>query len=400
MFAASALLLFTDFRFRRGDGLLVAFAMYSVGHSLAASIGYEDAASSLKHVITVLFGLSMYRVSVYIAEQVREDPALLRWIARSVAIGFVPPLAAGFVQLADALVVRSGFSGTMTGWFSEKVYRGRMQMLSGEPSWAAIHLLSGGLVMLYLYRRGFRNQLALFVAAAVLTVLSFSAYAYVVLLASLLIYALIAGSHRGRVLLMLAGGVVVVAVVVPYLLEAFRVSGYFTDRFRFDIARLFREDNSFFVRTVFPAIGMLEFARHPLFGVGGGFYYVEFADHLLARFSSGLKFKEVYDLVFLQPEQATSRNLLSKLFAEEGLIGAVLFIGFLLSTLRSARGLYAKFAFALGVSLVMNFDSYAFVNFWLLIGFVRGGLFDGAPASVRSADAEGTQRMEGERRIA
>jgi hypothetical protein len=24
----------------------------------------------------------------------------------------------------------------------------------------------------------------------------------------------------------------------------------------------------------------------------------------------------------------------------------------------------------------MNFDSYAFLNFWLLVGFIRGGLFD------------------------
>ena len=99
--------------------------MYSIGHSLVVSIGYEDLGSSFKHVITLLFGLSMYRVSVYIAQQTKEDPALIGWIAKSLMIAFMPPLAAGFLQLVDAFFVRSGFSGAFTGLFSEKVYHGQ-----------------------------------------------------------------------------------------------------------------------------------------------------------------------------------------------------------------------------------------------------------------------------------
>lgn len=382
MFAASFLLLFTGFRFRKGDGLLLAFALYSIGHSLAAAVGYEDMGSSFKHAVTVLFGLAMYRVSVYVAEQTKEDPALIGRISACVIAAFIPPLAAGLLQLADALIVRSGFSGAWTGLFSEKVYKGRMQMLSGEPSWAAIHLLTGGLLALDLYKRGFRQHRYLLAGIAVLLVLSFSAYAYMVLLIALLIYVLTTGKHRGRMIVALAACVWIVAVGVPYLLEAFKVSGYFTDRFQFNFERLMQSDNSVFVRLVFPAIGFMEFAQHPLVGVGGGFYYREFTDHLLRHFSQGLGFKEVYDLVFLHPEWATPRNLLSKVFAEEGLIGAALFIGYLVSTFRRAGAHpYAKFAAALGVSLVMNFDSYAFVNFWLLAGFVRGGYFDRRPAA-------------------
>jgi hypothetical protein len=373
--------------------------MYSIGHSLVVSVGYEDLGSSLKHVITLLFGISMYRVSVYIAEQCRENPALKGWIAKSLLIAFVPPLAAGFLQLMDSLFIRSGFSGSLTGLFSEKVYSGRIQMLSGEPSWAAIHMLSGGLLMLYLFKQGFRKLLIPFIAIVVLMVLSFSAYAYTVLLTALLVYVFIANRHRGRMLLVLAGSILVIAVGVPYLLETFRVSGYFTDRFQFDFSHLIKTDNSYFVRVVFPAIGFLEFANHPIFGVGGGFYYREFTDLLLKHFSDGLIFKEVYDLAFNRPEMATSRNLVSKVFAEEGMVGAFLFIGFLISILRSAgTNPYAKFAFALSVSLVMNFDSYSFVNFWVLIGFLRGGFFDGQPA-VQTAGMD-MQSMKGLKRIA
>ncbi|WP_308638123.1 O-antigen ligase family protein [Paenibacillus silvisoli] len=404
MFAASALLLFTGFRFRAGDLFFLAFVIYSVSHSLVASIGYEDAGSSFKHAITLLFGLSMYRVSVYIAEQTKEDPDLKRRIAASLLIGFIPPLAAGFLQLADALIVRSGFSLSLTGLFSEKVYRGRIQMLSGEPSWAAIHMLSGGILMLYLFKQGFRNHLALLLGTAVLLVLSFSAYAYSVLLTALLIYVLIANRNRGKMLFVLAASVLAVAAGVPYLLEAFHVSGYFTERFQFDFDHLIKTDNSFFIRVVFPAIGFMEFAHHPVLGVGGGFYYREFAELLLGHFPDGLDFKEVRDLVFKNPEMATSRNLLSKLFAEEGLIGAALFFGFMIAALRSAgANPYAKFAFALCVSLVMNFDSYSFVNFWLLIGFIRGGFFiEQRPAVLAAGTGTSTvmQSMKGMKRIA
>lgn len=399
MFAASFLLLFTGFRFGKGDLWLIVFAVYSVGHSLIFSFGYGDLGSSLKHAVTLLFGLSMYRVSLYIARECKEDPALIGQIASSLLIAFVPPLAAGLLQLADSLFIRSGFSGALTGLFSEKVYRGRIQMLSGEPSWAAIHMLSGGLLMLYLYRQGHRKLLIPLIGITALMVLSFSAYAYTVLLTALLILVLVANKNRGRLMLLLGGCVLVVAVGVPYLLETFRVSGYFTDRFQFDFNRLIQTDNSFFIRVVFPAIGFLEFAQHPVFGVGGGFYYRSFADLLLKHFSGGLTFREVYDLVFIHPELATSRNLLSKLFAEEGLIGATLFIAFMVSVFRRAGASpYAKFAFALSAALVMNFDSYSFVNFWLLIGFIQGGFFAGQEA-VLPAESE-PKRLKGMKRIA
>lgn len=399
MFAASALLLFTGYRFKTGDYFLLAYAMYSIGHSLVVSIGYEDLGSSFKHVITLLFGLSMYRTSVYIAQQTKEDPALIGWIAKSLMVAFVPPLAAGFLQLVDSFFVHSGFSMAITGLFSEKVYKGRIQLLSGEPSWGAIHMLSGGLLMLYLFKQGYRKQLPLLIGTAVLTVLSFSAYAYSVLLVALLIYLLITNKNRGKMMLVLAGCLLVVVVGVPFLLETFHVSGYFTDRFQFNFAHLIATDNSMFVRVFFPAIGFIEFAHHPIFGVGGGFYYREFAGLLLKHFSDGLIFTEVSDLVFNRPEMATSRNLLSKIFAEEGLVGAILMFGFMATILKSAEGnSYAKFAFALSVSLIMNFDSYSFVNFWLLIGFIRGGFFDGLPA-VQEAGLD-TQSMKGMKRIA
>lgn len=389
MFLASILLLFTDFRFKKWDIFLLVFAMYSIGHSMIVATRSGDITSSVSHIITLLFGLSMYRVAVYAAEQAKEDPEIRKSIAKCIAVAFIPPLAAGFLQLFDAFFVRNGFSGAFTGLFADKVYLRRIQMLSGEPSWAAIHMLSGGLIMFFLYKQGFRKQMYLLIATMLLMILSFSAYAYTVLLTALVIYVLITNKNRGRMLVVLAVCAFVIVVGVPYLIETFKVSGYFTDRFQFNFSQLINNDNSFFIRLVYPAIGFMEFARHPIFGVGGGFYYTEFASLLQQHFSSGLKFSEVYDLVFNDPYAATSRNMVSKVFAEEGLIGVILFGGFLVSIFRSCgANSYSKFAFALCISLVMNFDSYAFLDFWLLFGFIRGGGFEteairtGLPARV------------------
>lgn len=376
MFLASCLILFTEFRFKKGDLFLIAFIVYSIGHSMIVALGNGDLGSSFSHSITLLFGLSMYRVSVYVAEQAKADPTILSGMAKSMAVAFIPPLAVGFLQLADSFFIRSGFSGAITGLFSEKVYLRRIQLLSGEPSWAAIHMLSGGLIMFFLYKRGFRKQWILLAATALLLVLSFSAYAYLVLLIALVLYALITNKNRGKMLTVLALSFFIIVVGVPFLIDTFKISGYFTDRFQFNFNYLIQRDSSFFVRTVFPLIGFMEFVRHPIFGVGGGFYYTEFASLMQQHFSQGLWFSEVYNLVYIKTDAATSRNLISKVFAEEGLIGVILFGGFMVSIFRSsAANAFSKFAFALCLSLVMNFDSYAFLNFWILLGFIRGGLF-------------------------
>ena len=120
--------------------------------------------------------------------------------------------------------------------------------------------------------------------------------------------------------------------------------------------------------------------RHPVFGLGGGYYFYEFNAILFEKFSYGLKFKEVYDIAYVMPDSATSRNLFAKILSEEGVVGIMLFMGFL-STAVKGSSPYAKFALALCFSLVMNFDSYSFVNFWLLIGFIRSGFFNEMPAA-------------------
>ncbi|WP_235947274.1 O-antigen ligase family protein [Paenibacillus glycinis] len=397
LFLASILLLFEKFRFGKGDFFLIGFCVYSVCHSLVICMGYGSMGASMKHIFTLMIGLGMYRVALYIGQLCKEDPKIRRMMAISLWIAFLPPIAIGCLQLVDSFIVKSGFSMSITGLFSEKVYLRRIQLLSGEPSWAAIHVLSGGLIMSYLIRLGYRSLRIPLVLSVLLMVLSFSAYAYSVILIALIFYIVLTSKNRGRMLLILGGTVAFVAVFIPFLIDYLHISGYFAKRFQFDFQAMLKTDNSVFVRFVFPLIGVYEFLRHPVFGLGGGYYFYEFNAILFEKFSYGLKFKEVYDIAYVMPDSATSRNLFAKVLSEEGIVGFMLFIGFL-STAVKGSSPYAKFALALCFSLVMNFDSYSFVNFWLLIGFIRGGFFNEMPAA-REAGTE-TLSTKGMKQIA
>jgi hypothetical protein len=379
LFAASFLLLFERFRFHRGDIFLIAFVFYSASNSLIQAAISNDLGSSLKHIVTLLIGVSIYRAATYSTGLMREESNGTRMLVGALLIAFIPGLIVGFMQMVDGFVFHNGFSRAITGILAEKVYRSRIQMFSGEPSWAAIHLLTGCLLVYFLYKER-KMKLGLLTAMVTILILTFSAYAYSVILIALFVFILINSKKRLQMLLTTAIILGFVLGLVPYLIQTFGITGYYVQRFNLDKLNwdyLINNDNSFFVRVVFPMIGFLEFLRHPITGMGGGFYYKEFTDLLLSHFSSGLNFKEVYDIAMLKPESATSRNMFSKLFSEEGLVGVILFFGFLVTIVRSScKNPYSKFVFALAVSMVMNFDSYAFVDFWILLGFLRGGFFE------------------------
>lgn len=382
LFAASVLMLFERFRFHQGDIFLIAFFIYSCSNSLIKAAVYNDLSSSMEHMITLVIGISIYRVAMYAGRHIKEQAAGTQTLNKALMIAFVPAILAGFMQFFDAFFVHNGFSKALTSLFSEQVYHNRIQMLSGEPSWAALHMITGGLLIYFLYDKQNKRSWMV-IALALLLIMTFSAYAYAVILIAFFIYMLINSKQRLKMLVIMGLMFSFIFVLVPFLIKTFGVSGYYTHRFNLDnmsLDYLMRTDNSFFVRFVFPVIGFIEFARHPLTGMGGGFYYREFADTLLQYFDVGLKFREVSDMVLRTPEMATSRNLYAKLFSEEGFIGVVLFFGFLVSIFKqSCTTQYSKFVFAICLSSVMNFDSYAFIDFWLLIGLIRGGFFATEP---------------------
>lgn len=354
------------------DKWLVIFIIISTVHSLISGIIYNDIATAIKHIATLIIGFSVFVVVRYAFVHKKDN----RLYERVLILSLIFPIFLGFLQMIYQLGFKFNFINKLTSFFVAHVYEGRIQLTSSEPSWAVMHLLSLGIIVLFASRK--RTKF-MFISMVILFFMSFSALGYGVLLFSFLLFGLITkNKHRVKILLFVCIILFFIFDVIPILIDKFNIQGYYIQRF--DYRYLFSPeflatDGSGFVRIVFPTIGLLQFLDFPL-GYGGGFYYIHFKEYLLNHFSYGLIFPEVQYNTLINPENANPRNLFIKVLCEEGIAGAMFFILFLIGVFKQCKTKYSKFVYCLALSLLLNFDSYAFVDFWLLIGILTSGYLD------------------------
>ncbi|MFB5166679.1 O-antigen ligase family protein [Parageobacillus toebii] len=317
------------------------------------------------------------------SSEFEENNKNVKIFQRILLLSLFWPLLIGILQLINQMTRNFQFVNNVTGLFTENVYEGRIQLLSGEPSWAMLHILTIGfiLIRLYVLKRSKVVLLTIFIMG-LLYIFSFSLYGYLVLLISIFLFFVIGRKINLKVILVASFLLITIAVLLPSIINIFGLDNYSVNRFdKFSDLASFKEivyvDGSFFVRIVFPIIGFLEFLSNPIFGLGGGLSYLEFSKFLLLYFPDGVHFPEVYYNLYIDKTIFTPRNLFSKVLAEEGLIGGTLFIGFLYMVYKeSKQSKLALFAFVLSLSIFMNFDSYATINVWMLLGLIRGGFFN------------------------
>jgi hypothetical protein len=117
---------------------------------------------------------------------------------------------------------------------------------------------------------------------------------------------------------------------------------------------------------------LLIFKDHPLIGVGGGSFEKVFAEYIYTYYPWALKFQEVVGDI--EGRYAFSAMCLyTRVFGEHGIIGVILFFGFLigvLSRLEKLKGTAAWSYIVAWVSMVMafyfQFASYALTLFWIV----------------------------------
>lgn len=371
IFLAFILLFFFGYQHQKYDNWLILFLFISTIHSLFSGVYYGNIATSVKHIFTLIIGFSTFIVFRYAFLKKKDD----KLFERIFVISLIIPVTLGFLQLLNQIGLNLNLVNTLTSVFSVNIYERRIQLTSSEPSWAVMHLLSLGVMILFISRK--KSKL-LFSAMVILFFASLSTLGFGVLAFSFLLYALITKKYRMKMFLLLGIILTVVFVLIPNIIDIFGIQGYYVRRF--DPRYLFSHeflatDGSGFVRIVFPLIGFLQFLDNP-FGYGGGFYYVHFTEYLMNHFSFGMHFPEVQYNAFIYPENAASRNLLSKLLSEEGIINLIFFVAFLIGVYKQCKSNYSKFVFCLAISLLLNFDSYAFVDFWMLMGVVASGYFN------------------------
>lgn len=367
------IVLITGLRIYKYDKFLILFIFISIVHSMLSGIYYKDINSSFKHIITLFVGMT-----VYFSTRHAFSNKKYKYLYEKILIAsLIVPIILGFLQLLNQIGLNIEIVNKVTSLFSFYVYPKRIQMASSEPSWASIHLLTVSSIFLFNSTTS-RKQKIMLSLCLVLFLFIFSSYGYGVLIFSLILFGLITKKSRIKVILFMFIFGLIVFKIVPLIIDIFNVQGYFNNRF--DIKYLFSkdflsEDASGFIRIIFPIIGLMEFIHFP-FGYGGGFYYVHFNDYLIQHFSFGLNFAEVQQN-YLQPQiSATARNLFSKILSEEGIIQFIIFIFFLKGIFKQCKTNYGKYVLCLALAFMLNFDSYAYVNFWFLLGVISSGYFD------------------------
>jgi hypothetical protein len=360
------------FKYQPYDKWLITFIAISIIHSLVSGVYYDDVVTSIKHIITLLVGLSVFTVVRFSFIKKKQNNRLFENV---LMLSMLIPLLTGYMQLLSQMGANVSVIRTITSFFVVQVYDGRIQMASSEPSWASIHLLT--IFVIILFKKAGRFRKIFLASTGLLFFLTFSSFGYGVLLFSFVLYGLITRKYRFKMLALIAVTIFVIFIIVPWTLNYFNVNSYFNQRFNLNYllsSDFLASDASGFVRIVFPVIGLLEFLGFP-FGYGGGFYHIHFKQYLMEYFSYGLVHEEVMGNI--TGGHANPMNFFAKILSEEGLISFILMVLFLRGIFKQCKSNYSKYIFCLALSFLLNFDSYAFVNFWFLIGIIASGYFNG-----------------------
>ncbi len=350
----------------------------------------------LDFMVTFIAGISVFAVFRYTFAKVRsgmeDNDRYVQTIFRYLAIGYLIMVVVGCINVLSLYtpVFPVGLKEQLDMIFAGKSF-GRIQMTAGEPAWAARQALFGLPVLLVVKGRSSPWTIMLFL----LILLTFSLEGLVILFISFFVYLVYRNWDRKLMLVfnlmkITAGIVVVVAVVYVIGKGLFEEQNqYFYSRMeRFSELRieklsfsdLMYVDESVFIRVSYPMIGLFMFLDHPIFGAGGGNFRHYFSHYMNEKFRSRiqqLNYEAVQ--VRMREKEDQSINFYARVLGEFGLVGTIIFIVFLcrltgalrkadFDDRRTKRYLYLWLIICL--TSLLQFDSLAYVNFWLLSAFI------------------------------
>lgn len=262
----------------------------------------------------------------------------------------------------------------------------RVQLTTSEAAWAGRIFIPTALVLALAWwvRRTFFD--ALFAGLAViLIILTFSVETYLTLAATGVVFSILF-PERVRWKPVLIGSAVTIGLVgigVPSLLAASQApdAPYYLTRLQkvanlpaTDLVSLAQLDESVFIRVNYPLISFQIFMDHPLFGVGNGQY-----DDYFPRYLSALgKAPWQNDQIVADVVNGTGdpRNLLGRILAENGIIGATPFIVFIfLIWLGLKRADFSpavqigQLWLAFSIASTLQFGSLVYLHNWFFWAF-------------------------------
>ena len=376
-------------RFSRGDIALLCFFFGAIALTgLASFVLFQSFNGVAEAAITSTLAIVLFSSTIEFFRFVTRE--LPRRVARELVVSMVVatcilPLVLSAVQVLTIVgVLPFGPVESMMRAVSYRVYLNRAQGISGEPSWSGRHLVI--LLFVYLAMTPDRRRSVVLMLGLLLGILfSGSAVAYLTLvfIPSLALALRFLVDRKARARIAMNALVIVAVTIASYqlLVSTNIASSYATFRLRSVAAIVLSPSfatlavqaagsSSLFQRVFNPIVGfMLPFVGYP-FGVGLENYNAAYAGVVQEYFSFGVDTLEVQNVI-AGTQVVSSKMLPARIVAEFGFVG-IAFIGYwiakILRQLRASSNSRAGFLlYAIAIGSVVNFDSYIFVNFAMVI---------------------------------
>lgn len=339
---------------------------------------YNDLSGFYDFTITLTIGLVSYFSFDYYFSIVRNrfvsNEEYIYWIFNILGKVYIPVLIYGIYEVLTMLgLIPSGLKDLVLKYLTG---RGgpRVQLTSGEPSWASMHMIFIIPIYYYLMQKNIKFK-KYFYLSIIIFMLMFSLQGILMVVFGLTLYLIIGKKYRELFKYLFYSLCFFIAFFFIWkLLGNSFGSAYYITRIGkiFNISNLsdlIYIDGSIFIRTVFPFIGFLIFENNILTGVGGGNFRYELGTYITQFFPSGLRFYEVEGSI--KGLSGNPKSMYSRLLAETGLIGTVIYSWFLYLLFKKIKiknyisSNIVKLFFLFLISIYLQFDSFAYIHLWL-----------------------------------
>lgn len=343
----------------KSTGYLALVILYGVCVGvLAGTISAESL------LICVLFFIAFTGLSLVFRELIIRSAAtsvalepisvMSAGVRRYILLGMFLPALVGCVYILSEEMARY-----VTGLFSFRVYSGRAQYLSGEPSWAAKYLLV--FIACSFYVKAKRLRALLVSAALVFLLLTESTLGFILLFVWMLWVSLSTNLKRTPLILL-------AVVILLAVLQAVEFGEYTENRLR-TLLRFTEEgfaylsetnDRSFLIRLISPMTGVIIFLQSAGLGVGidGSQEFYESAISILFSI-----FDIELSLSYFLVGGVSSKNIYTKIIAEFGVIGVLCIVWLLYVTFfRMPKGFFKNLCVMIAL-IMLNSDGYLFFPF-------------------------------------
>lgn len=327
-------------------------------------------------IVFVMFILGIGGVNIFIRYLLFKYKKLdsLNIISKILILSSIIPVIVGFVQIFSKLINYNLLFINVTLLFSYRTLGDRIQLVCGEPSWAAKYLIFIG-VIVFLYYRDKDKKYYLYIYSFLL-LFTGSSIGYLMLFIIVIFYMLLYMTRKIFIKALFIFSLIIIGILnyetVFYFSEYTQskikliidLSSYFTWD---NILKYASIDGSFLARFLNPIIGFILGMEYP-FGIGGeAFQY-----HYITMIEQLNIFTSLSDekIDYLLGSGGTPKFLFSKLFAEYGILVFTSFFLIYSYFIYKTKDKNMLFLFIAMLCITYSFDSFLFYGFVIVISFI------------------------------